>query len=449
MRDEWLTLKQIAQLSGGQLKGEDADVYGVSIDSRQVHLGDLFVALKGPRFDGHDFVDTDIEAKAAGVLVHRHIETSLPRIEVSDTLEGLTQLASNWRASLNLECVAVTGSNGKTTVKQMIRQILSQHASVCSTQGNLNNHIGVPLTLLQLRKTHQYLVAELGANHKGEIRHLTHLAKPNVTVINNAGPAHLEGFGSIQGVVEAKGEIIEGLSEDGIAILNADDANVEQWKVMAGKRKVLTFGLHKEADVRGIQKGKQTLEIRVAGQVIETNLAMPGEHNFCNALAATAACHALNISLETIAAGLASAESVHGRLQMYKGLLGSVVLDDTYNANPASLRAAVDVLCAQDSQSWLVLGDMGELGEYAETMHGEMGAYARDAGVDGLFTVGPLSKHAAKAFGDNAYSFDNHQDLAAALLEKMQAGLCVLVKGSRTMHMEEIVALLREPSVVH
>ena len=407
-------------MAEGELDGEDRFISGVSTDTRNLHFGDLFVALKGENFDGHKFINDSIEQIVSAVMVQKPVTTNLPVITVEDTLAGMSRWAHAWRIRVNPDLVAVTGSNGKTTVKQMLRSILSQAGAVRATQGNLNNQIGVPLTLLTLRMQDQYAVIELGANHHGEIHHLSMLTEPQVAIITNAGPAHLEGFGSIEGVARAKGEIIDGIRKGGSLILNADDDYFEYWLQRAGDLQVMTFGFGVDAQIRATAYHGNSLTIQTPKQEFEVSLPVEGKHNMYNALAATAAALALKIEVNKIQAGLQNADQVSGRLQIKKGVLGVTIIDDTYNANPASLQAAIDVLCSQPGQPWLVLGDMGELGEDAESIHAQMGEAAQKAGVKRFFGLGKLAAHAVTAFGKHATHFQRHDELGRQLRGRKQ-----------------------------
>ncbi len=449
--EEWLKLSEIADMTKGKLKGADTYITSVTTDTRHMHQGQLYVALEGDRYDGHEFINEEVETLVQGALVHKQIDTSLATITVDNTLQALTRWAKAWRRKVNPKLVAITGSNGKTTVKQMLSNVLSLAGSTCSTQGNLNNHIGVPLTLLTLRYHNEFAVIEMGANHFGEIDHLSCLAEPDIAVITNAGPAHLEGFGSVEGVSRGKGEIMNGLRSDGTIVLNADDQYLDAWLAMAADKKlhVVTFGFSKDAHVRGISHDVNELVIDVGDQQLTVRLPLLGKHNACNALAVTAIAHQLHISMDNIKQGLESAEHVKGRLQVKHGLAGSVILDDTYNANPASLSAAIDVLCAQAKEPWLVIGDMGELGEQAAEIHAQIGRKAKSAGVKRLFGLGKLSKHAVESFGGQANHFYDYEQLSDALVSELNDQCCVLVKGSRSMHMEDIVANLVETELVH
>lgn len=439
----WLTLTQIATLAGGRLVGEDAPAASLSTDTRTLRAGQLFVALQGPRFDAHELVSAGQAAAAAGVMVSRRLDVSLAQVLVDDTQAALTRLAGAWRERLCMPVVGLTGSNGKTTVKEMIAAILSREGSVYATQGNLNNHIGVPLTLSALRPHHAYAVVEMGANRPGEIAALTRMVRPHVALITNAGPAHLEGFGDLQGVAKAKGEIFEGLSEAGVGVVNADDPFAEHWRERVGARQRLDFGFSRSAQVRGEWGPTGVLEIQTPVAAVRLRPPLAGHHNAMNALAATAVAHALGVDLERAARALESFTPVAGRLTPYGGLRGASVLDDSYNANPASLRAALEVLRARQGPHWLVLGDMGELGAQAEQAHREAGGAAREAGVARLLALGPLSRAAVAAFGAGASHFQSAEELIEVLLAELEPGASVLIKGSRAMRMERVAEALR------
>lgn len=447
--DNWLRLSEVALMAKGELLGDDVFVSGVATDTRSLKFGDVFVALQGEKFDGHKFIDASIEQIVRGVIVHKPVDTKLPMVKVEDTLAGMTHWAHAWKNKVNPCLVAVTGSNGKTTVKQMISEILRQAGKVCATQGNLNNHIGVPLTLLSLRMNDQFAVIEMGANHHGEIHNLSVLAEPRVAVITNAGPAHLEGFGTVAGVAQAKGEIIDGVLRDGAVVLNADDDYLDVWLQKARHLNVLTFGFNKKAKIRGTMLSESSLSITTPDYDVEVNLPVLGKHNMYNALAATAAAYALDVDKNNVLVGLQNTSQVSGRLQIRQGILGATIIDDTYNANPASLQAAIDVLCAQQGEPWLVLGDMAELGSEAESIHAHMGEIARAAGVKRLFGLGELAAYAVSAFGERGLHFQRHDELSKELLSRLNADCCVLVKGSRAMRMEDVVKLVAQSTVLH
>lgn len=414
---------------------------GVGTDTRTLRAGELFVALEGPRFDGHDYLESAAAAGAAGALVRR-AHPALPCLEVADPQVALAQLAAAWRARFELPLVAVTGSSGKTTVKELIAAALAGAGPVLATRGNRNNHIGVPLTLLELRDTHRAAVVEMGMSHAGEITHLAELARPTVGVISNAGAAHLEGLGSVAAVARAKGELIEHLPPDAVAVLNADDAYLSLWQQLAGTRRVCTFGLGTDADVtahyRLLADGSEVELLTPAGSA-HARLQLLGRHNVRNALAATAAALAAGRPLSEIAAGLGRVRPVPGRLFPLAGRNGARVIDDSYNANPLSVQAAIEVLGALPGRRLLVLGDMAELGTEAPALHAQCGATARAAGVDRLLTLGPLSAAAASAFGTGACALDDRAALIDALEPLLQADATVLVKGSRSAGMEKVV----------
>ncbi len=440
-----MRLSEAADLLQAKHAGMDASFAGVSTDTRTLAADNLFFALVGPRFDGHEYLDQAQARGAAAAAVSRPITTQLPLLQVADTRLALGQLARHWRGRFAIPVVGVTGSNGKTTVKEMLASILGRNGEVLATKGNLNNDIGVPLTLAQLGAEHHSAVIELGANHAGEIAYLTQLAQPTVGLVTNAGPAHLEGFGSLEGVARAKGELFAGLDAQATAVINADDRFAPLWRELAGERQVLSFGMQMDADVRAtytaLAHGTE-LQIHTPQGRVELLLSLPGRHNVLNALGATAAALAAGADLTTIKDGLENLGGVSGRLQRKTRADGGLVLDDTYNANPASMRAAIDVLRELPGESWLVLGDMGELGGDAERLHAEIGEYARAAGLAGLFTLGTLSAHAGRAFGPKAQVFGELDALVAALRTQLHPDINLLVKGSRSAGMERVVVAL-------
>ncbi len=443
-----MRVSQAAQALGTHFTGGDVEFGAVSTDSRSIKRGDLFVALKGERFDGHAFVAQAVAAGAAAALVE-HAKTdhsSLPQIMVDDTTRALGRLGNYWRRQFKSPLVALTGSNGKTTVKEMLAAILraaTGDASVLATRGNLNNHIGVPLTLLELRREHRYAVLEMGMNHAGELAYVARLAEPDVALINNAGAAHLEHFGSMAQIARAKGEIFEGLRRDGVAVINADERYSPLWRELAADRRQLDFALDAKAAVTATYQVRQLdSEIVLKTPLGEARAVVPapGLHNVRNALAASAAATALAVPTATVAAGLACFAGVKGRLQRKPCAQGATLIDDTYNANPDSVRAAIAVLASASGKKLLVLGDMGELGPSAATLHADVGGAAREAGIDCLFTLGEISAHASRAFGAGARHFTHIEDLLAAIDGALAPGVTVLVKGSRFMQMERVIA---------
>jgi len=443
-----LPLSDAARAVHGTLLGEDRVFEGCSTDSRQIDSGELFIALHGPRFDGHDYLAAAAQRGACAAVVDRQVEHELTQVEVADTHSALGQLAADWRRRFSLPLVAVTGSNGKTTVKEMLQTILSPRGEVLATRGNLNNDIGVPLTLFRLGAEHRYAVIEMGASHAGEISGLCGLALPGIAVITQCAPAHLLGFGDVQAVACAKGEIISALPLNGTAIINHDDEFAGFWTTLAGSREVLGFGLEAGAEVtaEAIRPQDQGNHFRLCLPTgsAETRINLAGHHNIMNALAAAASATALGLGVAEIAAGLEQAQAVSGRLQYLRGRAGSTVIDDSYNANPGSLSAAIEVLSGHHGERWLVLGDMGELGAAAVGLHTQVGRQARAAGIERLFTLGELSRATARAFASGAQHFEDCEALNETLLADLRAGVTVLIKGSRAMHMERCVQALRE-----
>lgn len=443
-----MMLSEIANAVNGRMTGTDVLCESVGSDSRHVVKNQLFVGIKGGRFDGNTYAAEAIRQGAAAVLVSDADTQASPAVVVSDTRLALGQLAKYWRNKFKLPLVAVTGSNGKTTVKEMIAAILAAtNQSVLATQGNLNNDIGMPMTLLKMRKEHAYAVIEMGMNHEGEIRYMTKLAQPAVAVVNNAGTAHIGEVGSREGIARAKGEIYEGLVQDGIAIINADDNFADYWKSLNTTRKVITFGLTELADVSASYQAHENLtqiSLKTPNGKTQFELSVLGVHNVHNALAASAVAVALGISNADIAKGLAGFHAVKGRLNWLQGSNGAVLIDDTYNANPDSMKAAIDVLSNQKATQIVVMGDMAELGTDAPQMHADIGLYAKQKGINQLFTFGELSELAAKAFGDNAQHYSTLETLVTNLKPLMQKGVTVLVKGSRFMQMERVVNQLIE-----
>lgn len=439
------TLGAIAAATLGKLKGADAEIYGICTDSRQLASGQVFVALTGERFDGHDFIEQACQQGVSGLVVSKDIGCSCPRIVVEDTRIALGLIAQAWRRQFSLPLVAVTGSNGKTTVKEMLSTIMSVRNTTLATQGNLNNDIGVPLTLLRLREKHRCAVIEMGANHPKEIAWLTQIAMPTVALVNNAGAAHLAGFGSLDGVARAKGEIYSGLSKNGMAIINADDPYADLWQKLCAGKKVLRFGLDCEAEVTAdwqVSDIGSLIDLHTPNGDIHVKLALPGRHNVMNALAAAAAALAAGISLADIRDGLEVMHSVAGRLQIKPGIAGSRIIDDTYNANPESLRVALAVMKNFKGRHFLALGDMGELGEDSEQLHLDVGQTARDSDVDRLYTVGKLASLAANSFGQEAFSYEDQSSMITALHGDLGTDVTLLVKGSRLAHMEKVVQAL-------
>lgn len=445
-----MLLSQAAQVLHGRIVGEDVRFLAVSSDSRKLGKGDLFIALRGENFDGSAFVAQAAQSGAVAALVnvdsYQGEKAACPLLLVDDTHLALGKLAAYWRKQFDIPLVAITGSNGKTTVKEMLASILRLAAggddALLATKGNLNNDIGMPLTLLRLNAQHRFAVIEMGMSNFGEIDCLTLIAAPNVALINNASGAHLQGLGSVEAVAQAKGEIFNGLQHHGTAVINCDDEYAPLWRTLAGANQLLEFGLNPQADVSGTWQphgnGLQ-LDVTTPQGTFTANLQVPGQHNAYNALAATAAAIALNISLDFIVSGLEIFRGVAGRLQRILAKQGAALIDDTYNANPASLRAAISVLAQATGKRVLVLGDMGELGEGAETFHAEMGGEARRSGIEKLFALGDLSRNTVREFGSGAQHFERIEDLLSELEKELDVNTTVLVKGSRFMKMERVV----------
>ncbi|WP_043752343.1 UDP-N-acetylmuramoyl-tripeptide--D-alanyl-D-alanine ligase [Imhoffiella purpurea] len=445
------TLAEAVARAGGALQGADLAFTGVGTDSRADCSGQLFIALRGERFDGHLYVEAAKRAGAVAAMVDHPLDLDLPQWVVPDTRLGLGRLAAAWRDRFRGRIVAVTGSNGKTTVKEMLAAILGRAGRVRATRGNLNNDIGMPLTLLQARDE-DYLVLEMGANHHGEIGYMTDIARPDVALITNAGRAHLEGFGSLEGVARAKGEIARGLSPGGTFVVAGDSPFIGLWRELAGERSLFSFGMEPGASdlsadpgsvsVAWDEEGFRTRFTALRGGAkIPVQLRLAGRHNVRNALAAASAALALGVEVERIQEGLVGLLPVKGRL-CPRSCSGLSLIDDTYNANPDSIAAAVQVLMDLDGRRWLVLGDLGELGADSAQLHREIGAMALDAGVDRLATVGTLTAGASEAFGPGARHFSEQGALIQYLRSELGPEDRILVKGSRTARMELVVEAL-------
>ena len=438
-----MSLAEVAAILSAEQVGSNVTVNGISTDTRTITGGELFVALKGPHFDGHDFIAQALEKGAVACLVEHDVAAE-SYVVTTDTHKALGLLAKAWRQNFNKPVFAITGSNGKTTVKEMIASITSQKKPVLATEGNLNNDIGVPLTLFRLNSEHDAAVIEMGANHIGEIEYLVNLAQPDIAIVTNAGSAHLEGFGGIEGVAKGKGELFAGLASGGVAVINADDQFADYWKEIAKEHRIVTFGINNKADVMADLSGYPEQGLNVSTPVGEFNLKLKllGKHNVMNALAATAAAIAAEYPLEYIIAGLEKLAPVKGRLQLKEGINHSQIIDDTYNANPSSFNAAVNVLHDFPGKRFLALGDMAELGSNATELHKEAGHYAKEKGVDSLYSFGKLAATAAKEFGKNGYCYDKHEDMIDALKQELSQDVTLLVKGSRSMRMENVVNAL-------
>ena len=450
----WM-LSRIAEAVGGRLLGEDRQVAGVSTDTRAIVPGGLFVALRGERFDAHRFLGEALAAGAAALLIadEQMLPEGVSAVVVEDTRLALGRLATAWRQQFSLPLIAVTGSNGKTTTKEMIATILRQAFgdAVLATRGNLNNDIGLPLTLLGLGGEHRAGVIEMGMNHPGEIAYLARIGQPTVALVTNAQRAHLEGMGDLDEVAREKGCIFDGLSAHGVAVINADDTYGKVWLDMqrAAGRRVCSFGFAPAADVRvtarvhGLEMALELEAVEGKGRI---GLRAPGRHNALNAAAAAAACLAAGIPLATVLAGLNAFTGVAGRLQQRSGRHGAAILDDTYNANPDSVRAGIDVLASTIGRKILILGDMGEIGEACGQYHDEIGGYAKSQGLDRLYALGEASKQAVRNFGEGARHFADADKLIATVDKELGPETTVLIKGSRFMRMERVAnALATDP----
>jgi UDP-N-acetylmuramoyl-tripeptide--D-alanyl-D-alanine ligase len=446
-----LDLISAAQALGARLVGGNAEFMRVTTDSRDIRQGDLFVGIRGKRFDGQAFAAQAIAGGAVAAVVSdvpRNAGAGARLLVVADTRVALGQLAAYWRARFAMPLIAITGSNGKTTVKEMLAAILRQSAGesgVLATVGNFNNDIGMPLTLLQLRAQHRYAVVEMGMNHLGEIAYLSRLAKPTTALINNAGTAHIGELGSTEAIARAKGEIFEGLDMAGAAIINSDDAFADFWRGLAKSRRVVDFGLDRKAAISARYElaaaGSLVTIVTPESQFVAT-LNVPGLHNVKNALAAATAAYALGIDPKAIVAGVAAYRGVTGRLQHQRLASGTTLIDDTYNANPESMMAAIAVLAAHAGRKVLVMGDMDELGDTASAMHAAIGVFAKRAGVERLFALGDLSAEAVRGFGDGGAHFATIEELVAAIAGVLGRDTTLLIKGSRFMRMERVVEAL-------
>lgn len=450
-----MRLSDAATVLGGALFGADREFDAVTIDTRTLQPGQLYVALRGQRLDGHEFLPQAQAAGASAALVERLSDAcpGLPQLLIGDTRQALLNLAQHWRRRWNGPLVGITGSSGKTTAKEMLAAILSQRGPTLATTGNLNNDIGAPLMALRLTHAHRYAVLEMGANHAGEIALIAHHLQPNVSVITNAGAAHLEGFGSVDGVARAKGEMVAALAPDGVAVLNTDDAYFPYWCKLAAPRRVVSFGYLAAATVAVVPNTIQStfsagqfntcFTLRLGDQPVSCRLALAGRHNVANAAAAAAAALVLGSDAAAIAAGLAVMRPVPRRLQPRLADCGALLLDDTYNANPSSFLAGVAVLGELGAgEPWVAMGALGELGADAAQLHGELGRQIRAAGAHRLYATGPHADQAVRAFGRGGYYFQQQEALIDTLRADLHPGCKLLVKGSRSQRMERVVAAL-------
>jgi len=447
-----MSLSSVAEKINASIVGEDVVFSSVSTDTRRICSGDLFVALKGENFDGHDYVDQAFEQGAVAAMVSHAVSEKLSQLLVNDTRLGLGELAMEWRKQVNPRVVALTGSNGKTTLKEMLAAILSKENHVLATQGNLNNDIGVPLTLLRLQDE-EIAIVEMGANHVGEIDYLSRMAQPDVAILNNAGRAHIGEFGSEEAIAHAKAEILNGLNDQGVFIYNADSKWVPLWKKLASEVNSLSFGTSVEADYQLLDDYRLswnesafyalfTIEERQTGYQQLMRLPLAGKHNAMNATAAFAAARMLGVSSETISQCLANLDPVKGRLRPVSGLQEQIILDDAYNANPDSVSAAMDVLITAPGRKILVLGDLAELGNDAEKIHADLGSLAFEKGIDVLLTCGEISRHSSDSFDNEGQHFETREALIEWLKAHTGKDDYVLIKGSRSALMDQVVDAL-------
>jgi UDP-N-acetylmuramoyl-tripeptide--D-alanyl-D-alanine ligase len=438
-----MLLSNIASAVNGRLEGKEVRVRGVTTDSRADCTERLFVALKGENFDAHDFIRSAENRGAAAVLVERSVETCLPTIHVANTGVALSEMAAWWRAQFAIPVIGITGSVGKTTVKEMVASIFAEFGKGLVTKGNLNNEIGVPLTLLRLESDDLYAVIEMGMNRAGEIDRLSKLTKPTIALINNAAAAHLEELGTVAAVAEAKGEIFSGLQDGGTAIINADDRHIELWRELAGRFRIITFGLDNQADIGGrceLYQRHSLIHVEGVSQAFTVKLSVPGKHNVRNALAAIAVALAAQVPVTKIIAGLAEYRPIAGRLNLQK--VGELtIIDDTYNANPASMQAAIDVL-AEYHPSTLIVGDMAELGASTVLEHRRLGEIAAAKGIDQVLACGQFADQVIEKFAGIAHSFKTQDELLGYLARNPVTAGTVLVKGSRSAKMEQVVKFL-------
>jgi UDP-N-acetylmuramoyl-tripeptide--D-alanyl-D-alanine ligase len=448
-----MKLSFMAALLNAQLMGEDREITRFSTDTRALQGGELFIALSGANFNGNRFAAAAVAAGATAVVVSEITpDLAVPQLLVADTHIALGKIAHAWREQFDIVSVAITGSSGKTTTKEFTASIFAEIGATLATLGNKNNDIGVPLTLFRLDASHRYGVFELGANHIGEIAYTSAMVSPQAAVITNVGSAHLEGFGSREGIARAKGEIYGGLSENGIACINLDDEFAPYFQALCPQRQQLHFSLQKKADLwaSDIQRtvsGCPAFTLHISEQSAPIELQLPGQHNVANALAAAALAHACHIPLEKIAAGLAKTSPVPGRLNVHilnPGKTPSRLIDDTYNANPSSMKAAIDVLAEMSGRRVLVTGDMGELGKAAQDGHFEVGEYAKMKKIDALYAVGQYGNFTAAGFGMPSQTFSDQQALIEELEKELEGVVTLLVKGSRSARMENVVNALMD-----
>lgn len=441
-------LKEIASIIKGKLMGEDVSFTGVSTDTRTISPGDLFVALVGEKFDAHDFLEQAREKGAVAALISQDVKTTLPCIKVDDTLIALGELAAWHRDKFSIPVIGLTGSCGKTTTKNLLASILNEVGSTLSSVGNLNNMIGMPLTLMKLTHSDQFAVIEMGADHIGEIDYLSKISKPTVALITCVRPVHVETFGGVENIAKGKGEIYKNLAADGVAIINEDEPYAKEWRDLLSTQSILTFGLQSghitAKNIHTNSDGLMSFSLCIGEDEFPVSLQLLGEHNVLNALAASAAAIAVGVPLPAIQAGLMNAQPEKGRLMRKRGYHGALILDDHYNSNPAALQAALSILAGFEGNKMAILGDMLALGDIAREQHELVAAWLEDAEVDYFFAYGDLMKEAVKAFGKNAQHFTSYELLADTVRPLLTSETTVLVKGSRGMKLENVVSRLME-----
>jgi UDP-N-acetylmuramoyl-tripeptide--D-alanyl-D-alanine ligase len=438
-----LRLADIARWTGGRLRGADAVIATVSTDTRTLPAGALFLALSGERHDGHAFAAAACERGATALLVARELPLDVPQVVVPDTQVALGELARAVRMQRRARVIGITGSNGKTTVKTLLASILSRHGRTHVNAGNYNNEIGLPLTLLSMPVDTDFAVLEMGAGKPGDIAWLAYVAQPQVALVNNVAPAHLERMGSLQGVAETKGAIHRALPADGVSVINADDPFDDYFSVLAEPRRIVRFGVLHRADVAAVADENGTgFRMTTPLGAVTIELPLPGRHNVMNALAASALAIAVGVPLATIKAGLEQAPAVAGRLARRSHASGATVIDDSYNANPGSFAAAIGTLASEGGERVLVMGDMAELGSESVRMHADVGTLARRSGIQRLHAVGPLSRAAVDAFGEGAHHYPDQASMVDSLRAELRAGVVLLVKGSRSSAMDRVVGAL-------
>jgi UDP-N-acetylmuramoyl-tripeptide--D-alanyl-D-alanine ligase len=441
-----MSLQKLCELVGDPGRPTPGKSFrGVTIDSRENCSGRLFIAIRGDRLDGHDYVESACRNGAVAALVEVETACEIPQIRVADCRLAMARLANHWRHACAATVIAITGSNGKTTVREMLRQILTKQAPTHAAQGNFNNDIGLPLTLFDLSADDRYSIVELGANHPGEIANLARIAEPDIVYVNNAAAAHLAGFGSLRGVIEAKGELYAYCQPHHRAVFNLDESASRYWDSICVAEHKIYCALDCDADIRANWSAGQEgllLEANYGNQKHKTRLGVFGEHNARNALAAITIAIIAGIKFRVAMNNLSDFSGVKGRLQMLQGPHLSRIIDDTYNANPDSLQVGIKVLCAQKGNAWLALGDMGELGDDSEALHRHAAQSARQFGVEKLFGIGPMSCIASQEFGDAGYCFEQISDMADSIRAQIHQGVNLLVKGSRSAAMEKLVEVL-------